>query len=58
MKPYLKDRTGLIMFGVILITLFFAYCNTGEERKARTVDKIIEQNRQIRIDTTDTTIVK
>ena len=60
MKEYLKNEIGYFMsgmFGVIFITLFFTYCNTSEESNSRTVDEIIEQNRQIRADTTDTTIV-
>lgn len=57
-REFLKDNSGLIMIGLIDIILIFAYCGTGEERKSRTVDEIIIENRQIRADTTDTTIVK
>lgn len=58
MKNYLKDRTNWIALIVMLIALTIIYCGAPNEKPSRTVDEIIEQNRQIRLDTTDTTIVK
>lgn len=53
MKEYLKDKTGLIMFGVIIVIMGLAHCASPPEEPSRTVDEIIIENRQIRADTTD-----
>ena len=44
MKTYLKDHTGLIMFGVIFVVMGLAHCSSPEH-KSRTVDEIIIENR-------------
>ena len=56
MKEYLKDSVNGIICIIVLIGIILLYCSTPKEHKSRTVDEIIEQNRQIRADTTDTTI--